>query len=58
MPALELELMPAASGNCFVCAAEMRIMLIEPHPTADHLERRTFECTRCGRTRVDTVHLT
>jgi len=57
MLALELEPSRAVAGNCFVCAAEMRITLIEPHPTADHLERRTFECTRCGRTRIFTVHV-
>ena len=45
-------------GNCFVCAGAMRIVLIEPHPNSDRLEKRTFECTRSGRTRIYTVDLT
>ena len=44
-------------GNCFVCGGEMRIMLIEPHPISDKVEKRTFECTRCGRSRIYTVDL-
>jgi hypothetical protein len=58
MLALDPEPTHALWGNCFVCAGEMRIMLIEPHPLLDHVEKRTFECTRCGRTRVYTVDLT
>ena len=57
MLAFEREPAQALWGNCFVCAGEMRIMLIEPHPTSDHVEKRTFECTRCGRSRVYTVDL-
>jgi hypothetical protein len=58
MLALEPRPVEGLWGNCFVCAGEMRIKLIEPHPASDHVERRTFECTRCGRTRIDTVGLT
>ena len=42
-------------GNCFVCAGEMRIALIEPHPISDAVEN--LPCL-CGRTRVYTVDLT
>ena len=45
-------------GNCFVCAGMMRIMLIEPHPTSNTVEKRTFQCIRCGRTRIYIVDLT
>jgi hypothetical protein len=48
---------PTVWGNCFICAREMRIMLIEPHPTSDTRENRTFECTQCGRTKTYTVSL-
>jgi transcription elongation factor Elf1 len=44
-------------GNCLVCGGEMRIILIEPHPISDKVEKRTFECTRCGRSRIYTVDL-
>jgi hypothetical protein len=44
-------------GKCFMCSGEMRIMLIEPHPISDKVEKRTFECTRCSRTRIYTVDL-
>jgi hypothetical protein len=54
MLAFERESARAVWGNCF----EMRIMLIEPHPTSDHVEKRTFECARYSRTRVYTVDLT
>jgi len=57
MLALKEELTISLWGNCFVCAGEMRITLIEPHPTSDKVEKRTFECTRCGRTRIYTVDL-
>ncbi len=58
MLAFEQEPARALWGNCFVSAGEMRIMLIEPHPTSDHLEKRTFECARYRRTRIYTVDLT
>ena len=58
MLAFEREPAQALWGNCFVGPGEMRITLIEPHPTSDHVEKRTFECTRCGRSRVYTVDLT
>ena len=58
MLALKEELTISLWGNCFVCTGEMRITLIEPHPTSDKVEKRTFECTRCGRTRFYTVDLT
>jgi hypothetical protein len=45
----------AVWGNCFVCRATMRIMLIEPHPKSDTLQVRTFECIGCGRTRTCTI---
>jgi hypothetical protein len=35
MLALKEELTISLWGNCFVCAGEMRITLIEPHPTSD-----------------------
>ena len=54
MLAPKLEPTRSLWGNCFVCAGEMRISLIEPHPTSDARENRTFECTRC----VYTVDLT
>ena len=58
MFALESQPTDAWWGECFVCAGEMRIMLIEPHPISAYREKRTFEYTRCGRTRVYTVDLT
>jgi hypothetical protein len=58
MLALKEELTISLWGNCFVCAGEMRITLIEPYPTSDKVEKRAFECTQSGRTRVYTVDLT
>ena len=37
-----------------LCGATMDLAQIEPHPTIQHLEIRTYECMECGQTLVRT----
>lgn len=46
--------MQPAAGNgligppCELCGGKTRLTGIEPHPTVDHKDLRTYECLMCG----------
>jgi hypothetical protein len=46
-------LLPESEGPLCLCGAPMRLSLVEPHPTSDQADIRTFKCD-CGHTRVQT----
>jgi len=42
---------------CASCGGKTRLAGIEPHPTADHTDLRTYECLVCGETSTRDVPL-
>jgi len=43
--------------TCRRCGAKMRLYGIEPHPTVEGTELRTYVCSRCEELETDSVPL-
>lgn len=42
---------------CPTCGTATRLVGIEPHPTADRTDLRTYQCVMCGQIHAEVVPL-